>query len=434
MEKRKATLSHQLIIVMVGIVLGTVIVCWFLNNTFLEKYYIYNKEKGLLTCFDKVTQELERAGDDASEYDIAFERLCSDNNINMLITNMNRELVWTSYSNAQRFQMQMDDWIYGSDRSKIQILQTGSNYTLVRQTDERLKTEYLVLMGERASGGYVYMRAALESIRESAQITNKFFAAVSVGAIVLSVIAIIFLSRSISSPIRSLSEISRKMSELDFDAKLSEKGLLVMDMDSTVIQIECIDEIAKLAGTGELVSAITESAMRGELDFEQSLRRRVRTLKGAPETILQQVREKLPLMPGLIETIKTLQQHGWKTAIASGGFTYFADYLKSLFNLDFAASNQFEIIDGTLTGNVKGSVVDAQYKANTLQKLAEEYNIPRKNTLAIGDGANDLAMMKVAGLGVAFHAKPKVQQQAQIVVNFADLTALLCLLSANDRI
>ena len=229
-------------------------------------------------------------------------------------------------------------------------------------------------------------------------------------------------------------DLQLDIAKLDFDAKLSEKGLLVMDMDSTVIQIECIDEIAKLAGTGELVSAITESAMRGELDFEQSLRRRVRTLKGAPETILQQVREKLPLMPGLIETIKTLQQHGWKTAIASGGFTYFADYLKSLLNLDFAASNQFEIIDGTLTGNVKGSVVDAQYKANTLQKLAEEYNIPRKNTLAIGDGANDLAMMKVAGLGVAFHAKPKVQQQAQIVVNFADLTALLCLLSANDRI
>ena len=229
-------------------------------------------------------------------------------------------------------------------------------------------------------------------------------------------------------------DLQLDIAKLDFDAKLSEKGLLVMDMDSTVIQIECIDEIAKLAGTGELVSAITESAMRGELDFEQSLRRRVGTLKGAPESILQQVREKLPLMPGLIETIKTLQQHGWKTAIASGGFTYFADYLKSLLNLDFAASNQFEIIDGTLTGNVKGSVVDAQYKANTLQKLAEEYNIPRQNTLAIGDGANDLAMMNVAGLGVAFHAKPKVQQQAQIVVNFADLTALLCLLSANDRI
>ena len=132
-------------------------------------------------------------------------------------------------------------------------------------------------------------------------------------------------------------DLQLDIAKLDFDAKLSEKGLLVMDMDSTAIQIECIDEIAKLAGTGELVSAITESAMRGELDFEQSLRRRVGTLKGAPETILQQVREKLPLMPGLIETIKTLQQHGWKTAIASGGFTYFADYLKSLLNLDYAA-------------------------------------------------------------------------------------------------
>ena len=205
-------------------------------------------------------------------------------------------------------------------------------------------------------------------------------------------------------------------------------------MDSTAIQIECIDEIAKLAGVGELVSAITESAMRGELDFEQSLRRRVGTLKGAPESILQQVRENLPLMPGLVETIQILQKYGWKTAIASGGFTYFADYLKVLLQLDFAASNQFDIEDGKLTGLVKGDVVDAQYKAKTLQHLLEEYSIDSQHSIAIGDGANDLAMMNVAGLGVAFHAKPKVQQQAQIVVNFADLTALLCLLSANDRI
>ena len=224
------------------------------------------------------------------------------------------------------------------------------------------------------------------------------------------------------------------IAKLDFSPKLSQAGLLVMDMDSTAIQIECIDEIAKLAGVGELVSAITESAMRGELDFEQSLRRRVGTLKGAPESILQQVRENLPLMPGLVETIQTLQKYGWKTAIASGGFTYFADYLKTLLQLDFAASNQFDIEDGKLTGLVKGDVVDAQYKAKTLQRLLEEYGIDSQHSIAIGDGANDLAMMKVAGLGVAFHAKPKVQQQAQIVVNFADLTALLCLLSANDRI
>ena len=229
-------------------------------------------------------------------------------------------------------------------------------------------------------------------------------------------------------------DVEVDIAKLDFRPKLSQAGLLVMDMDSTAIQMECIDEIAKLAGVGELVSAITESAMRGELDFEQSLRRRVGTLKGAPENILQQVREHLPLMPGLVETIQTLQKYGWKTAIASGGFTYFADYLKALLQLDFAASNQFDIEDGKLTGLVKGDVVDAQYKAKTLQRLLEEYGIDSQYSIAIGDGANDLAMMNVAGLGVAFHAKPKVQQQAQIVVNFADLTALLCLLSANDRI
>ncbi|OOF89344.1 phosphoserine phosphatase SerB [Rodentibacter ratti] len=229
-------------------------------------------------------------------------------------------------------------------------------------------------------------------------------------------------------------ELGLDIARLNFKAKLSEKGLLVMDMDSTAIQIECIDEIAKLAGTGELVSAITESAMRGELDFEQSLRRRVSTLKEAPESILQEVRANLPLMPGLQETLQTLQKHGWKTAIASGGFTYFADYLKDLLKLDCAVSNQFDIVEGKLTGLVKGDVVDAQYKAQTLQRLRDEYGIAPEHTIAIGDGANDLAMMNVAGLGVAFHAKPKVQQQAQIVVNFADLTALLCLLSARERI
>ncbi|MFZ7142003.1 phosphoserine phosphatase [Avibacterium avium] len=221
---------------------------------------------------------------------------------------------------------------------------------------------------------------------------------------------------------------------LNFSARLQKKGLLVMDMDSTAIQIECIDEIAKLAGTGELVSEITEQAMRGELDFEQSLRRRVATLKGAPENILQQVREKLPLTSGLVETIQGLQKYGWRTAIASGGFTYFADYLKDELALDAAVSNQFEIENGILTGEVKGAVVDAQYKARTLEQLASQYHIPMENTVAIGDGANDLPMVKVANLGVAFHAKPKVQQQAQIVVNFADLTALLCILGANDRI
>ena len=206
-----------------------------------------------------------------------------------------------------------------------------------------------------------------------------------------------------------------------------------MDMDSTAIQIECIDEIAKLAGTGDMVSAITERAMRGELDFSQSLRQRVATLKDAPEGILQEVKQHLPLMPGLVETVKELKNHGWKVAIASGGFTYFAEVLQQKLGLDFIAANQFEIIDSKLTGNVQGAIVDAQYKAQTLQQLAQQFHIAKENTVAIGDGANDLAMMQVADVGVAYHAKPKVQQLAQVIVNFTDLTALLCILSANDK-
>ncbi|MDO4431195.1 MAG: phosphoserine phosphatase [Lonepinella koalarum] len=229
-------------------------------------------------------------------------------------------------------------------------------------------------------------------------------------------------------------ELGLDAAPINFNVRLSQAGLLVMDMDSTAIKIECIDEIAKLAGTGEEVSAITAAAMRGELDFEQSLRRRVGTLKGASEYILTQVRENLPLMEGLTDTLSELKKYGWKTAIASGGFTYFADYLKETLGLDAAVSNQFEIINGVLSGNVKGDIVTAQYKADTLQRLAAEFQIEMKNTVAIGDGANDLAMMAVADLGAAFHAKPKVQQQAQVVVTFADLTGLLCLLSANDRI
>ena len=228
-------------------------------------------------------------------------------------------------------------------------------------------------------------------------------------------------------------ELALDIAPLNFHASLKQAGLLVMDMDSTAIQIECIDEIAKLAGTGDMVSAITERAMRGELDFSQSLRQRVATLRDAPEGILQEVKQHLPLMPGLVETVKELKNHGWKVAIASGGFTYFAEVLQQKLGLDFIAANQFEIIDGKLTGNVQGTIVDAQYKAQTLQQLAQQFNIPTENTVAIGDGANDLTMMQVANLGVAYHAKPKVQQLAQVIVNFTDLTALLCILSANDK-
>ncbi|QLB20496.1 phosphoserine phosphatase SerB [Vespertiliibacter pulmonis] len=222
------------------------------------------------------------------------------------------------------------------------------------------------------------------------------------------------------------------ISDLDIIPDLEQMGLLVMDMDSTAIKIECIDEIAKLAGTGEMVSTITASAMQGELDFEQSLRKRVATLKDAPEIILQKVRDSLPLMDGFEQMVEILQSKGWKLAIASGGFNYFADYLQQKYKLDAAVSNQLEIINGKLTGKVKGSIVDAIYKAESLKQLAEQYEIPQNQWVAVGDGANDLVMLQVASLGVALHAKPKVQAQAKNVVNFGDLTALIVLLNAKN--
>ncbi|MDP7593751.1 MAG: phosphoserine phosphatase SerB [Litorilituus sp.] len=207
--------------------------------------------------------------------------------------------------------------------------------------------------------------------------------------------------------------------------KLNEPGLLVMDMDSTTIEIECIDEIAKLAGVGEQVATVTELAMLGELDFSQSLHQRVATLENAPETILAQVAKNIPLMAGLENLITELKKHHWRVAIASGGFTYFADHLKTLLSLDATFANELEIIDGKLTGKVLGSVVDAQVKADSLTLLADQYQFPVSQTVAMGDGANDLMMMAAAGFGVAFHAKPIVLSQADSTINQQGLDCLL---------
>lgn len=206
---------------------------------------------------------------------------------------------------------------------------------------------------------------------------------------------------------------------------LNQPGLLVMDMDSTTIEIECIDEIAKLAGVGDEVAEVTERAMLGELDFAQSLHQRVATLANSPESILTEVAKNIPLMPGLMPLIVELKKHNWRIAIASGGFTYFADHLKETLQLDAAFANTLEIIDGKLTGKVLGKVVDAQVKADSLAILSEKYQIPTKQTVAMGDGANDLVMMAAASFGVAFHAKPIVLAQADSSINIQGLDCLL---------
>jgi phosphoserine phosphatase len=217
---------------------------------------------------------------------------------------------------------------------------------------------------------------------------------------------------------------------VDKTPSLSEPGLLLMDMDSTVIAVECIDELAELAGVGEQVSAVTVLAMQGKLDFAQSLRTRVACLADANESILQQVRDALPLMPGVANLVKILKSYDWKVAIASGGFSYFADYLQVRLNLDAAVANDLTIQDKKLTGTVQGDIVDANVKAQTLKSLAEQWSISPSQTIAMGDGANDLVMMNAAALGVALHAKPIVRQQADIAIRRGDLDTLLWVLEA----
>ena len=223
-----------------------------------------------------------------------------------------------------------------------------------------------------------------------------------------------------------------ELNYLTSQPKLTTPGVLVMDMDSTAIQIECIDEIAQLAGVGPQVSAVTAAAMRGELDFAQSLRQRVATLKDAPEQVLATVLEQLPLMPGLEALVATLQKYQWTVAIASGGFTYFTEALRQRLALSATYANVLEIQDGKLTGQVVGDIVDAQVKAQVVKQLAAARDIAKSQTVAIGDGANDLPMLAVAGLGVAFHAKPLVQAQAQYAIRQGSLLQLLYLFDCTD--
>ena len=212
--------------------------------------------------------------------------------------------------------------------------------------------------------------------------------------------------------------------------RLSDFGLLAMDMDSTVITIECIDEIADMQGLKPQVAAITEAAMRGELDFAASLTRRVALLEGLDAGALQKVYdERLQLSPGAEALINAARAAGVKTLLVSGGFTFFTDRVRQRLNLDYSHANVLEIANGRLTGKVVGGIVDAEEKKRTVLRVCAELGVPASRAIVIGDGANDLKMMSVAGLSVAYRAKPVVRAQAHVALNFSGLDGILALLA-----
>ncbi|HYR34955.1 MAG TPA: phosphoserine phosphatase SerB [Burkholderiales bacterium] len=208
--------------------------------------------------------------------------------------------------------------------------------------------------------------------------------------------------------------------------RFADLKLLAMDMDSTLITIECIDELGDLAGCRTEIAAITAQAMRGELDYPQSLRQRVGLLKGLPETALARVYdERLRLTPGADELLSACKNHGVKLLLVSGGFTFFTDRLKQRLGIDYTISNRLATGGGKLTGELIGDIVDAEAKAAKFAAVAQELRASREQTVAIGDGANDLKMMALAGLSVAFHAKPVVRAQATCAVTWSSLDAVL---------
>lgn len=234
-----------------------------------------------------------------------------------------------------------------------------------------------------------------------------------------------------------LMELSRR---LNYDISLQEdtiyrrsRRLICFDMDSTLIRTEVIDELADRAGVGAQVRAITESAMRGEIDFEESFKRRVALLKGLDVSVMKEIAENLPITEGVDRLMAVLKRSGYKTAILSGGFTYFGNYLKQKYNFDYVYANELEVgPDGKLTGNHVGDIVDGKRKKELLRLLAQVENINIAQTIAVGDGANDLPMLSEAGLGIAFHAKPKVKAEAGQSISTIGIDGVLYFLGFKD--
>ena len=225
--------------------------------------------------------------------------------------------------------------------------------------------------------------------------------------------------------------------EMDFSFQLDNmyrrmRRLICFDMDSTLIETEVIDELAIRAGVGDEVKAITERAMRGEIDFTESFRERVALLKGLDESVMQDIAEHLPITVGVDRLMYVLKKYGYKIAILSGGFTYFGQYLQQKYGIDYVYANELEIVDGKLTGRYLGDVVDGKRKAELLRLIAQVEKVDIAQTIAVGDGANDLPMLGVAGLGIAFHAKPKVVANAKQSINTIGLDGVLYFLGFKD--
>ncbi|WP_446774042.1 phosphoserine phosphatase SerB [Macellibacteroides fermentans] len=228
-------------------------------------------------------------------------------------------------------------------------------------------------------------------------------------------------------------------SDLEVDISFQEESmfrrmrrLICFDMDSTLIETEVIDELAERAGVGEQVRAITEAAMRGEIDFSDSFRQRCALLKGLDVSVMQEIAENLPITEGVDRLMRILKKVGFKIAILSGGFSYFGNYLKQKYNIDYVYANDLEVIDGKLTGRHVGDIVDGKRKAELLRLIAQVENVDLRQTVAVGDGANDLPMISIAGLGIAFHAKPKVKANAKQSISTIGLDGILYFLGYKD--